>query len=54
MNIGNRDEQQPEGILGPADTKEIDKAQDIATICALGVGTGASCDPALEQLGDAA
>ena len=53
MYIGNRGEQQPKGVLGPADTKEINKAQDIAAIGALGMGTGAAGDPALEQLGDA-
>jgi hypothetical protein len=53
MYIGDRGKQQPKCILGPADIKEIDKAQDIAAIGALGVGAGAARDPAFEQLGDA-
>jgi len=51
--VGDRGEQQPEGLLRPGKTEEVDEAQDIAAVGALGMGTGAARDPAFEQLGDA-
>ena len=39
---------------GQAEAEELDEAQDIAAVGALGMRAGAAGDPALEQFGDAA
>ena len=46
-------QQQPEGLLGPAEAEEVNETQDVAAIGALSVGTRSAGDPGLEQLGDA-
>ena len=53
MYVGDRGQQQPEGLLRPGDTEEVDEAQDIAAVGALSMGAGAADDPAFEELGDA-
>ena len=40
--------------LGPGEAEEVDEAQDIAAVGALGMRAGPARDPALEQFGDAA
>ena len=40
LHVGDRGQQQPEGLLGPAEAEEVDETQDVAAIGALSVGLG--------------
>jgi hypothetical protein len=53
LHVGDRGEQQLEGLLGPDEAEEVDETQDVAAVGALSMVAGTAGGPALEHLGDA-
>jgi hypothetical protein len=54
LDVGDRGAQQPFRLLRPVDAEELDEAQDVAPVGALGVGAATPGGPALEHFGDTA
>ncbi len=53
LHVGDRSQQQPEGLLRPDEAEEVDETQDVAAVSALSMVAGAAGGPALEHFGDA-